>query len=170
MSFELQGENTEGLGLYFKKGSLYKEFLQLPKPKERYSYDWKDQHGLERDTISPIAYEAMRYNIGCYIVANDLSDLLNMRTALLELLSNPEGFIFKSNTLGKSYKLHYIECQGFNTLNPIWSNGKLYCEFNLVLENDFEPTLNEFYLADDEALIITEDDEYIVVEDYEVNF
>lgn len=167
--FELEGENTEVLGLYFKKGALNRELLKLPKPKERYVYDWMDQSGLERDTTSPIVYEKATYNIGCYLVANDIADLFKKRTDVIEILSNPAGFILKSNTLGKSFKLYYMDSTGFNTLTSVNTNGKIYCEFILVLENDYEGTINEFYLADETSLIVTEDGDYIVVEGYEVN-
>ena len=168
--FELNGENTEGLGFYFKRGSLNRELLKLPKPKPRYTYDWKDQNGLERDTITPITYEAIQYTINCYLAATDLTDLLDKRNAVISLLSNPAGFVLKSNTLGRSYKMYYIDSTLFNTLTPINANSKLYCEFALTLENDYEATLNEFYLADDNALIVTEDEDYIVVEGFEVNY
>jgi len=168
--FELGGENTEGLGLYFKKGTLNGELLKLPKPKARYTHDWGDENGLERDTISPMVYEPAKYNISCYIVADDLTDLLAKRISVIEILSNPEGFILKSATLGQSYKLHYIDSTIFKTLNPIHHNGRLYCEFNLVLENDYQATLNQFILEDIDGLILSENDEHIVVQDYEVNF
>lgn len=168
--FELAGQNTEGLGMYFKKGTLNRELLKVPKPKARYTYDWKDQHGVERDTVTPIVYETMQYNISCYLVAENIADLLNKRDAVIHLLSNPAGFILKSNTLGRSYKLYYIDSTLFNTLNPINTNGKLYCEFSLTLENDYEATVNEFYLSDDNALIVTEDDDYIVIEGFDVNY
>lgn len=168
--FELEGQNTEGLGLYFKKGTLNKELLKLPKPKARYTYDWKDQHGLERDTISPMYYEPVTYNIGCYLVGNDVADLLSKRDSLINVISNPAGFILKSNTLGRSYKMTYIDSTNFNVLSGINGNSKIYCEFMLVVENDYQATINEFYLADDTVLILTEDDSYIVVQGYEVNF
>lgn len=161
---------TRELGLYFKKGGLYQELLKLPKPKERFSYDWKDENGKEYDTITPTVYESLQYNIPCYLVADNIDDLQAKRAAILELISAPEGFSFYSNTLGRGYYLRYIDSPSFRTLNPIWSNGKLYCEFSLLFENNFDPTLTSFALADEYNFIITESDEQIIVEDYQQNF
>ncbi|MFD1770859.1 hypothetical protein [Sphingobacterium suaedae] len=161
---------SQDLGLFFKKGGLYGELLKLPKPKERYSYDWKDEHGKEYDTFSPTVYESLQYNIPCYLVANDVDDLQAKRTAILELISAPAGFDFYSNTLGRGFKLRYIDSPSFRTMNPIWSKGKLYCEFTLVFENNFDPTITQFALADEYNFIVTENDEQIIVEDYKQHF
>lgn len=161
---------VESLGLFFKRDSLYKELLKLPKPKERYSFDWKDDHGKERDTISTVVYEAVTYNVACYLVAENLPDLQAKRSAILELFSSPGGFILNIHTLGKSYHVYYMDSPSFNTLTPIWTKGKLYCEFTLNLENDFQETLNEFALADSNNLIVTELNEQIIVQAYNRNF
>lgn len=170
MPVSLNDTPSQDLGLFFKRGGLYSELLKLPKPKERYSYDWMDEHGKEYDTISPTVYESLRYEIPCYLVASDVDDLQAKRTAVLELISAPEGFNFYSNTLGRGFKLRYIDSPSFRTLNPVWSKGRLYCEFTLVLENNFDPTITEFILADDSNIIVTEVDEQIIVQDYQQHF
>ncbi len=158
------------LGIHFKQGTLYNQLLRLPKPKERYSYDWKDEHGKEVDEVSPTVYEAIQYNFACYLEADNLPDFMAKRAALLAILSAPEGFILTSHTLGLSYKLRYIDSPSFNTLTPIWREGKLYAEFTLTLENNYAPTINVFELADEESLIVTESGDQIYVEAYSQNF
>ncbi|TDS14731.1 hypothetical protein [Sphingobacterium paludis] len=163
-------KTQEALGIHFKRGTLYNQLLRFPKPKERYSYDWKNEHGKEVDELSPTVYEAIQYNVSCYLEAKDLPDFMAKRAALLAILSDPKGFILTSHTLGLSYKLRYIDSPSFNTLTPIWTGGKLYAEFTLTLENNYAPTINVFELADEESLIVTESGDQIYVEAYSQNF
>lgn len=158
------------LGIHFKRGTLYNQLLRFAKPKERYTYDWKDQHGKEVDEVSPTIYEAIQYNFACYLEADSLPDFMAKRAALLEILAALEGFILTSHTLWMSYKLRYIDSPSFNTLTPISTSGKLYAEFTLTLENNYAPTINVFELADEEALIVTESGDQIYVEAYTQNF
>jgi len=129
-----------------------------------------DEHGKEYDTTSPTVYESLQYNIPCYLVADSVDDLQAKRTAILELISAPSGFDFYSNTLGRGFHLRYLDSQSLRTLVPIWKDGKLYCEFTLIFENNFEATLTQFALADDYNFIITENEEQIIVEDYQQHF
>lgn len=168
--FNINDFSTDGLGLYFKKDSIYNEFLKLPKPKERFFNDWKDEHGKDYDETSPTYYEPLQYQIQCYLIADYTSDLINKRSQILSLISNPAGFTIYSNTLGRGFHLRYIDSPSFRNLNPIWSQGKLYCEFTLVLENNFNPTEVEYELSDEENFMFTENDEQIIVTDLTQEF
>lgn len=168
--FNINEANTEGLGLYFKRDSLYKELLRLPKPKERYTKDWRDEHGLEVDRMSPTRYEAIEYSISCYLVAEDVNDLQEKRENIITILGNPNGFRLYSQTLGREYRLDYLDSPSFRNITPLFIQGRIYCEFTLNLRNNYDPTLTEFYLADDENYILTEQDEYIIVNDLQQNF
>jgi len=165
VNFELNANNTESLGLFFKRGSLYKELLKLPKPKQRVFNEWPDEHGKEYDTTSPTVYESLTYTIDCYLVAADVADLMNKRRVLLELLSAPDGFSLYSNTLQRGYSLRYIDSPSFNTLVPVWRNDTLYCEFSLALENNFDAVDVLLPLATEGGLVLTEDNEKIYVQD-----
>lgn len=164
MSFELDSENIESLGLFFKQGTLFKELLKFPKPKTPYTYNWADQHGEERDTISPVRYESVKYAPVCYLIANDVDDLMAKRSAILELISNPKGFLLNSTTLGRSYKLYYEDSQTFNVLNPmLLSSGKIYCEFTLNLINNFDEVGLIVPLQDINSYVLTEFGQQIYV-------
>lgn len=164
MSFELDTQNTESLGLFFKQGTLFKELLKFPKPKTPYTYNWADQHGEERDTISPVRYESVKYAPVCYLIATDVNDLMVKRSRILELISNPKGFLLNSSTLGRSYKLYYEDSPTFNVLNPILlSSGKIYCEFTLNLLNNFDEVGLIVPLQDVNSLVLTELGEQIYV-------
>ena len=157
MSFELDNKNTESLGLFFKQGTLYRELLKFPKPKPAYTYNWPDQHGEERDTISPVKYDPVKYAPVCYLIANDVDDLMAKRSAILELISNPKGFLLNSTTLGRSYKLYYEDSPTFNVLNPmLLSSGKIYCEFTLNLINNFDEVGLIVPLQDINSYVLTE--------------
>jgi len=170
MAGQLNDKSTEGLGLYFKRGSLYSELLRLPKPKQRFFNEWADEHGKDYDESAPAYYEPLEYDIACYLVAADVADLQEKREAILSLISAPAGFTFFSNTLGRGYHLRYIDSPSFRNLTPLFVQSKLYCEFTLKLENNFHATDTQFYLADDEAYILTEDNEYIIVTEKQQNF
>lgn len=168
--FDIENANTEGLGLYFKRGSLFGELLKLPKPKERFFNDWADDHGKDYDSTTPTFYEALKYSIGCYLIADDIGDLQDKRTAILSLISNPAGFTLYSQTLGRGFHLRYLDSPSFRNMTPLFAKGKLYCEFTLELENNFAPADTEFYLADDQAYILTENNEYITITEKQRNF
>ncbi|MCL7987726.1 hypothetical protein M8998_07230 [Sphingobacterium sp. lm-10] len=170
MPTNLNSLRATSLGLYFRKGSLYSELLKLPKPKERFFNEWPDQHGKEYDTTSPTVYESMQYSIVCYLVADNVQDLQEKRTAILQLISAPTGFSFFSETLSRGYALRYVESPSFNTLTPIWSNGKLYCEFTLTLENNFAATEQLNVLQDINSIVLTERGEQILVMTYARQF
>ncbi|PVH27012.1 hypothetical protein [Sphingobacterium corticibacter] len=170
MSSILNSTPATSLGLYFRRGSLYSELLKLPKPKERFFNEWPDQHGREYDTTSPTVYEPLQYSIACYLTADSIGDLQQKRSDVLELISKPEGFTLFSETLGRGFALRYIESGSFNTINPIWSKGKLYCEFTLTLENNFAPTEQLFRLEDINSIVLTEKGEEIYVMDYTIQF
>ncbi|MGJ1321446.1 hypothetical protein ACR780_02040 [Sphingobacterium faecium] len=157
MSFELDAQNTESLGLFFKQGTLHKELLKLPKVKEPYTKNWPDQHGVERDTISPVRYEPLRYAPVCYLVADDVEDLQLKRIRILELISNRMGFVLNSTTLGRSFKLYYEDSPSFNLITPILTYaGKIYCEFTLNLVNNFDEVGLKVKLRDVNSLVLTE--------------
>ena len=168
--FNINEANTEGLGLYFKRDSIYNELGKLPKPKQRFFNDWADEHGKDYDEVSPTYYEALEYSIGCYLVAIDIADFQEKRSVILSIISAPSGFTLFSETLGRGFHLRYIDSPSFRHINPVWSSGKLYCEFVLKMENNFKPTLTEFFLADEDDYILTEQDEYIIVNDLQQNF
>lgn len=170
MSDNFNSTPITSLGLFFRKGSLYKELLKLPKPKERFFNEWPDQNGREYDTTSPTVFEALQYSIACYLTADSIGDLQQKRSDILELISKPEGFTLFSQTLGRGFALRYIESGSFNTINPIWSKGKLYCEFTLTLENNFAATEQLFRLEDLDSIVLTEQGEEIYVMDYTTQF
>ncbi|MEN5087662.1 hypothetical protein ABE426_14440 [Sphingobacterium faecium] len=165
MSLMLNNQQTEALGLYFKKGILYKELLKYPKAKQRYTYNWPDQHGEEIDRVSPTYYESLNYSIACYLEAENIEDLQVKRGRILELISAPEGFLLKSETLGRTFRLFYLDSPSFNTINPIWNKGQLYCEFMLNFKNNFDKEEQVLALADVKGLILTELGEQIYVTD-----
>lgn len=157
MSFELDNKNIESLGLFFKQGTLYKELLKFPKPKTPFTYNWADQHGEERDTISPVRYEPLKYTLVCYMVADDVDDLMAKRTKILDLISNPKGFLLNSTTLGRSFKLYYEDSPSFNLITPILTAaGKIYCEFTLNVINNFDEVGLIVPLQDINSYVLTE--------------
>jgi len=157
MSFDVNNANTESLGLYFKKGTLFRELLKFPKPKPPYTYNWPNQHGEERDTISSVKYEPVKYALVCYLIADDVEDLMAKRSAILELISNPKGFLLNSTTLGRSYKLYYEDSPTFNVLNPmLLASGKIYCEFTLNVINNFGEVGLIVPLQDINSYVLTE--------------
>lgn len=166
----LNDSETEGLGLYFKRDGLYRELLKLPKPKQRFFNEWADEHGKDYDDSAPTVYESLEYDISCYLWATDAANLQYKRSAILDLISAPDGFTLFSNTLGRGYHLRYIDSPSFRNLTPLFVQGKLYCEFTLKLENNFKPSEAEFFLADDTDYILTEDEEYIIVTDKQQRF
>lgn len=164
MSFELDNENAKSFGLYFKKGTLYKELLRPPSIKEPYTMDWADQHGVERDTISPTKFAAMTYSPVCYLIGDNIENLLDKRSRVMDLLSNPKGFLLNSPVLGRSYRLYYKEIQNFNVLTPMLGGpGRLYCEFTLVVENIFDEVGLVVPLQDVNSYVLTEMGEQIYV-------
>ncbi|OYD41152.1 hypothetical protein [Sphingobacterium cellulitidis] len=168
--FSIETLNTDGLGLHFKRGSLFSQLLKYPKPKERFFNNWSDEHGKDYDNVSPTVYETLQYNIDCYLIAESVADLQVKRSRILELISGPSGFTFFSNTLGRGFHLRYQDSPSFRNMVPLFTNGRIYCEFTLNLENNFEPTETWFRLADDEAYILTEDNEYIIIDEIRQNF
>lgn len=170
MEFNINDKSTEGLGLYFKRGSLYSELLRLPKPKQRFFNEWADEHGRDYDESAETVYDPLEYDIACYLVAEDVYDLQEKRSAILSMISAPGGFTMFSNTLGRGFHLRYMDSPSFRNLTPLFVQGKLYCEFTLKLENNFQETDTQFFLADDEAFILTEDNEYIIVTEKQQNF
>lgn len=168
--FNIDDVVADGLGLYFKKESIYNQLGRLPKPKPRFFNDWADQHGKDYDEVSPTFYETLEYEISCILIAESVSDFQEKRSQILSIISQPGGFTLFSATLGRGFHLRYLDSPSFRHINPVWSNGKLYCEFVLKLENNFKPTLTEFFLADKENYILTEQDQYIIVPDLQQNF
>lgn len=170
MIFRLNDIDTKSLGLLFKKGSVFSQLLKYPKPKERFSNNWIDEHGKEYDNVSPTVYESLQYNIDCYLVASNVADLQEKRSRILELISDPLGFTFFSTTLGRGFRLRYLDSPSFRNMVPLFTKGNIYCEFTLNLENNFDPSETWFYLADDEAYILTENNEYIILDEIRQNF
>jgi len=163
MSFELENKDTVSFGLYFQRGT-WGELLKLPVPKERAYHDWADEHGRDYDDVSPTVFQALQYNIKCYLKSNSLTDLQNQREALLEILAKPKGFNLRIDALGRSYALRYISSPDFTVLNPRTIGGDIFSDFTLVLENNFEPVGVDFYLADVNGLILSYPDKPIQFE------
>lgn len=155
MSFGLEDKlaSTE-FGLHFQRGT-WSELLKIPTPKERAFHEWADEHGKDYDTTSPTYFQALQYNIRCYLRCTSLTDLQNKREALLTILSKPEGFNLRVDALGRSYSLRYVSSPDFNILNPREHRGLIYSAFTLVLENNFDPVGVDFYLADMNGLILS---------------
>lgn len=168
--FSIDNANTEGLGLYFRRGSIYNELGKLPKPKERFFNNWADEHGKDYDTQSPTVFEALQYDIQCYLVAEGVADFQTKRSSLLEILSQPEGFTLFSNTLGRGYHLRYLDSPTLRHLVPIWSVRRIYAEFTLRLENNFAPSEMRFFLTDEIDYVLTENDEFIEITQTQQNF
>ncbi|MBE8712528.1 hypothetical protein [Sphingobacterium hungaricum] len=163
--FDINAENTEELGLYFKRGSLFSELLKLPKPKPRFFNEWATENGKDYDTTSPTVYEAITYSPTCYLVADSVEDLLSKRSAIIQILSAPSGFTFGVKLFGREYHLRYLDSPSFRNLTPIaTTNGKQYCEFALNLENNFQPTnVDAIWIAEGGAEITTESGDNIWV-------
>ena len=164
--FEINDIQTSGIGIYFKRGALLSELMKLPEPKEGYSYDWGDEHGIEYDDNSPIVYKPLQYDVTVYISAPTPSALMNVRSTLLGILSDPAGFSLNVSPLEREFKLRYKGSSGARLISPIYSNGQQWCEIGLKLENNFDEVRTMLYLADmDGLLAATSDDELIVVTD-----
>lgn len=164
MGFSINGKDAVvQFKLLFRRGT-FSELLKLPTPKERAFHDWQDEHGKDYDDVSATVYEALQYNIKCYLKSSSLSDLQNQREALLQVLSNPKGFNLRVDALGRSYSLRYVSSPDFNILNPSEHRGFIYSAFTLVLENNFAPVGVDFYLADVNGLILSYPDKPIQFE------
>lgn len=162
--FKLDNIVASEIGIYFKRGALLSELLKLPEPKEGYSYDWGNEHGVEYDTTSPMVFKSLQYDVTVYLCADSFSELLNVRSNLLELITNPEGFSLWIDAFEREFKLRYKGNGGAKLISPLFTNGKHWCEVNLKLENNFDPVSLQLYLADMEGdLATTSDDEYIMV-------
>lgn len=168
--FSIDNTNTDGLGLYFRRDSIYNELGKLPKPKERFYNDWIDEHGKDYDTQSPTVYESLQYDVQCYLVAEGVADFQEKRASLLEILSRPEGFTLFSNTLGRGFHLRYLDSPTLRHLVPVWSGRRIYAEFTLRLENNFAPTETWFFLTDEVDYVLTENNEYIEIAQTQRNF
>lgn len=168
--FSIDDKETVLTGIYFKRGSVYDELGKLPKPKEAFFNNWPDQHGKDYDETVPMVFEALEYNISCYLIANDIGEYLNKRDELLAILMKPTGFTLFSNTLGRAFHLRYLDSTFFHHVNPVWSNGKLYIEFMLKLENNFKPTDGKYYLTTGGDYLLTENNEYLVITEKKVFF
>ena len=168
--FSIDNTNTDGLGLYFRRDSIYNELGKLPKPKERFYNDWIDEHGKDYDTQSPTVYESLQYDAQCYLVAEGVADFQEKRASLLEILSRPDGFTLFSNTLGRGFHLRYLDSPSLRHLVPVWSGRRIYAEFTLRLENNFAPTETWFFLTDEADYVLTENNEYIEIAQTQRNF
>ncbi|TCV17143.1 hypothetical protein EDC17_101162 [Sphingobacterium alimentarium] len=164
--FEINDIQTSGIGIYFKRGALLSELMKLPDPKPSYSYDWGDEHGIEYDDSAPMVFAPLQYDVTVYITANSPSALMDVRTALLNILSDPAGFSLNVLPLEREYKLRYKGSSGTRLISPIYSNGQQWCEIGLKLENNFDEVRTMLYLADMNGLLAaTSDDELILVTD-----
>ncbi|HBW79941.1 MAG TPA: hypothetical protein DEF78_06310 [Sphingobacterium sp.] len=164
MGFLLENKDTaKEFRLFFKRG-IWSELLKMPTPKPRAFNDWPDEHGKDYDTISPTVFEPLTYNIDCYMTSTSLSRLQEQRDVLLDILKNPSGFNLRADELGRSFALRYVSSNGLRIFNPLRTNGIVYTEFSLTLENTFAPVGVDFYLADVNGLILSYPDKPILFE------
>jgi len=164
MSFELENKvASSAFGLFFQRGT-WSELNKFPETKERAFHNWMDEHGKDYDTTSPTFFEAIQYNIKCYLKSSSLNDLQNQRDALLEIFKKPEGFNLRVDALGRSFALRYIGSPNLTVINPRKQSGFIYTDFTLILENNFDPVGVDFYLADVNGLILSYPDQPILFE------
>jgi hypothetical protein len=162
--FLINGQDISSLGMYFKKGTIFKELLKMPKPKERQLNNWSDENGYDYDNLSPTYFEPLEYNPTVYLVANNLSQLITRRDSLIALLNDPEGFTLTSITLGKDYLLRFVDSGQFNDLTPVWKGRKLFCEIQMKWINNHEQAEEYGVLYDDNDVpILDEEGHYIIV-------
>ena len=162
--FKLDDVLASEMGIYFKRGALINELLKLPEPKDGYSYDWGNEHGVEYDNTSTIKYKPLQYDVTVYLCADTISGLLDVRSNLLNIITKKEGFSLWVDAFEREFKLRYKGSGGAKLISPLFTSAKHWCEINLKLENNFEPVSVLLYLADmDGDLATTSDDEYIMV-------
>lgn len=133
-------------GVLLDKGGLEK-FELPPKRKEVFFNDWKDQNGLDYDESAPIVYESQIFDVPFIIHGNGIQDYHKKKNDFLELININGEFDFQIVNWGHAFKLRYKEIPSWGLLNKS-KHSKMYANFVLRLENNFNKGYAFRYLAD----------------------
>lgn len=165
---EINDTGYGGLGFFIKKDSLFKELLKFPEIKPRLEYNYGDENGVVRDTMSPVTFEPLTINIECYLIADTVEELMDNRKELFRAITDPNGFTMTIQTLGVKVRLYFNSSSNFQTLRPIWMNGVKVLAFNLNLTYLYDEFVSEAYLVSEDGTYITDDEgNNIMVEFYD---
>lgn len=84
------------------------DLIQLPKSKEVFSYDWKDQNGRQYD-LSKRFFDDKIGTLSGYIIANDKDDFWTKYLALWDVLKSPGQRQLYSFELEQTFNVFYLE-------------------------------------------------------------
>lgn len=115
-------------GLTFLDGT-YTELLKPAKPKERFSNNWRERHGTERDVTNP-KLESRTLTLPVMIEGSSENDFLSKHQSFTEWIQAAGYFNLKSYRLNRAYSLLYADATDY-------IGYATHCTFKLVLTDDF---------------------------------
>lgn len=125
----------ENYGVVFEKGT-YNEVFSLPVPKDRYTYDWGGEDGLEVDEVSPIVRQARQLTLPMLQIADtgeQLRDYYNaFRTELYSKVYH--DFVFKP--VNVRMKLRMTGGGGVTTIGSVFRTGQAAIRIPIQFSDD----------------------------------
>ena len=113
-------------GAYIFKGN-YNELLAPPMPRKRLEHEYIDRDGFSVDTITPLTYEAKRFNLKIGIKGSSAADFWSNYNALFSELSQAGNFDLYIADLDKHFTLLYEGVAKTEKLTPIETRTGQVC-------------------------------------------
>ena len=158
-SYEIDGVDLSRFGVWVLDGTD-DSVRKIPQVREALSTNKSKQSGVVYDSQS-VRYKAKDATIKCLIHATSIEDFWQRYESLFALLTQPDEREFYFKPLDKTFACYYKSSSvgKFKILN----NGRVWCEFNVVLCFTGDGLIPEAMYA----LLLAESGEYITLEDGE---
>jgi len=130
-------------GIMFERGT-YEALFSLPSPKERYTYNWGGEHGIEVDEFAPTILAAPTVTLPIVIVANNEADFWGKYREFRKLiLGKPDHSVyleFEFLHTNSRVKLRYTGGAALSILGTVRGTSKVGMRFNVSFSDDFPRT------------------------------
>lgn len=119
MAYSINGKDLQtAFGIIVRPGGS-DGFLQLPKPKAFYQYDWGGEHGVEINPLEPVVFEARTVAVPMTITADTEAAFWQGYTGFLQELSKPGLQALYIAQLKRSFRVKLENFGAFNRFTPI---------------------------------------------------
>lgn len=132
--------NTVNIKTQYGIRSGKKAYSELEKPakaKQGYEFSFSDENGTQTDPNETPVFERKTYQIPMVLIANSLSDFLAKKRGFEQFLYGLKEFNLDIPFLNRRWKVRYSEMTGLDILNIYNVDGKMVCNFNLILTDDY---------------------------------
>ncbi|MBF9252492.1 hypothetical protein I2I11_04230 [Pontibacter sp. 172403-2] len=128
-------------GIFVREGGS-DGFLQLPKPKAFYQYDWKDKSGVETDPTEPVVFEPRSVAVPFTIAADTEAAFWAGYTGFIAELTKPGLQALYIEQANRIFRVKMENSSAFTRLSPIKNPvQKIVANFTITF---LEPEPNLF--------------------------